>query len=105
MAVLRASGIIYGAKPVLIKIIDTSIQLHSRLKAMSSPTLAHCVAGFLASAVLLLLVILSAGVIRALRSVANNLWNTACRVYWIGVFLLFTVAVFGYVGYLWTKVV
>ena len=98
-------GIINGAKTVLMEIIDTSIQLHSRLDAMSSSTLAHCVAGFLASAVLLLLVKLSAGAIRALRSLVNNLWNIACRVYWRWVFLLSIASIFGYVGYLSTKVI
>ena len=104
-AIVQASGIINGAKTVLMEIIDSSIQLHSRLEAMSSSTLAYCVAGFLAYAVLLLLVKLSAGAIRALRFVVDNLWNAARRVYWRWVFLLSIASVFGYVGYLWTKVV
>ena len=102
---MRASGIINGAKIVLIEIIETSIQLHSRLEVMFSSTLALCVDGFLASAVLLLLLIISAVVITALHSVVNKLCHAGRRVHWRGIFLLSIASVFGYVGYLWTKVV
>ena len=102
---MRASGIINDARTVLIEIIDTSIQLHSRLEVMFSSTLAYCVDGFLASAVLLLLLNTSAVVITALRFVVNNLCNAGRRVRWRGIFLLSIASVLGYVGYLWTKVV
>ena len=105
-AVVRARGVFNSAKTVVIEMADISVQLHSRLEAMFGSTLAaYCVDGFLVSAVLLLLLRMSAVMITILYPAVDCLWNVGRRVYWRGTFLLFIASIVGYIGYLWTKVV
>lgn len=85
---------------------DIAVQLHSRLEAMFGSTLAaYCVDGFLVSAVVLLLLKMSAVVMTTLHPAVECLWSVGRRGYWRGICSLFITSVVGYIGYLWTKVV
>lgn len=80
-------------------------QLHSRIEMRFSPALAYVIVGTWVSAELVLLFKTSAVVVAALRSVSKILCDGGSRVDWRGVSLLSITSVFGYVGYLWMKVV
>lgn len=104
-AVVWGSNIVHAAKTVLLEIIDALNQLHSRIEIRFSSALAYLIVGTWVFAELMLLLKTSAVVITALHSVSNILCAKGSRVDWRGVFLLSIASVFGYVGYLWMKVV
>ncbi len=104
-AVVWGSNIVHAAKAVLLEIVDALDQLHSRIEIRFGSALAYLMVGTWVFAELMLLFKTSAVVITALPSVSNTLCAKGSRVDWRGVFLLSITSVFGYVGYLWMKVV
>ena len=96
---------IHDAKTVLSEIFNASLQLRSRLEVMFNSTLAYSVIGLLVLPVVVELCIISIVVLKIFCFVVKMLYHAGRRVHWIRAVLLVLAGLFGYVGYLWSKIV